>query len=104
MKRSHSENNLESDDNMNDAANSVNSGGGGSNASGGNQHSNNNNRGQKRNRNEEQIRLLIPSRVSQRMVKSVLAQKFCFFFSSFCRHFVPSMPDYIFIYVSSEFD
>lgn len=65
MKRAHSENDLESEDNINDTANSVNSGGGGSNASGGNQHSNNNNNrgGPKRNRNEEQIRLLIPSRV-----------------------------------------
>lgn len=82
MKRSHSENDLESEDNINDTANSVNSGGGGSNASGGNQHSNNNNNrgGPKRNRNEEQIRLLIPSRVSKiRRESNSVTEVFRFF-------------------------
>ncbi|XP_055320981.1 heterogeneous nuclear ribonucleoprotein K homolog isoform X2 [Sitodiplosis mosellana] len=60
MKRSMSENNSDGEDNMNDGANNLSSGGG-SNASG-NYSNNNNNRGQKRSRNEEMIRLLIPSR------------------------------------------
>lgn len=63
MKRSMSENNSESEDNIND----VNvSSGGASNASGNHSNSSNNtSRGQKRFRNEETIRLLIPSRVSK---------------------------------------
>lgn len=61
MKRAMSENNSDGEDNLNDGANNLSSGGG-SNASG--NYSNNNNRGQKRSRNEEMIRLLIPSRVS----------------------------------------
>lgn len=55
-----SENNSENEDLMSDGMN-VSSGGGSN--SGGNH--NNNNRGQKRFRNEETIRLLIPSRVSR---------------------------------------
>lgn len=62
MKRAMSENNSDGED-MNDGGNNLSSGGG-SNASG--NHSNNNNRGQKRFRNEETIRLLIPSRVSRK--------------------------------------
>lgn len=59
-----SENNSDGEDNMNDGANNLSSGGG-SNASGNHSNNNNNNnRGQKRSRNEEMIRLLIPSRVS----------------------------------------
>lgn len=64
MKRSMSENNSESDDNVNDGANNVSSGNV-SNASGNHSNSSiNNSRGPKRFRNEETIRLLIPSRVS----------------------------------------
>ncbi|XP_031616486.1 poly(rC)-binding protein 2 [Contarinia nasturtii] len=63
MKRAMSENNSESEDNVNEGVMNLSSGGG-SNASGNhsNNNYNNNNRGQKRFRNEETIRLLIPSR------------------------------------------
>lgn len=60
MKRSMSENNSESEDNVTETGHNESVG---SNASG-NHSNNNNNRGQKRFRNEETIRLLIPSRVS----------------------------------------
>lgn len=66
MKRAMSENNSEGEDNMNDGGNNLS---GGSNASG--NYSNNNNRGQKRSRNEEMIRLLIPSRVSRKPFKFI---------------------------------
>lgn len=59
MKRAMSENNSENEDLMSEGMNV--SSGGGSNSGGNN---NNNSRGQKRFRNEETIRLLIPSRVS----------------------------------------
>lgn len=61
MKRAMSDNNSESEDNVNDGSHNVS---GGSNASGNHSNHNNNNRGPKRSRNEETIRLLIPSRVS----------------------------------------
>lgn len=63
MKRAMSENNSDGEDNMNDGANNLSSGGC-SNASGSHSNNNNNRGGQKRFRNEEMIRLLIPSRVS----------------------------------------
>lgn len=61
MKRAMSDNNSESEDNANDGSHNMS---GGSNASGNHSNHNNNNRGPKRSRNEETIRLLIPSRVS----------------------------------------
>lgn len=67
MKRAMSENNSDGED-MNDGANNLS---GGSNASGNHSNNNNNNRGgQKRFRNEETIRLLIPSRVSIKFVSN----------------------------------
>lgn len=62
MKRSLSDNNLDMEDNLSDGdSNAII---GGINNIVGNL-GNNNNRGQKRNRKEETIRLLIPSRVSE---------------------------------------
>lgn len=59
MKRSHSDNNLDNESNHSDDETTHSGSIGGS----GNGNGNNNSRGPKRNRNEENIRLLIPSRV-----------------------------------------